>query len=834
MNPSKIAIFLCFLYIHHAGAVQKYTFNPALLEGGGKDIDIRLFNDGGQLPGVYSVDIVMNGSFVDSRDIDFRLKKNQDGNQQLEPCLSKSLLSKYGLRVEDFPFMDPEHPCADLSIIPYSRYDFQFNNQQLLISIPQKFMRQKQTGIAPKELWDDGISALLMNYNANTTRLESRPEDGDTQNSVSHYVQLQPGANIGPWRLRNQSNWQQQDNMEGKWETAYTYAERGINQIESRFILGDKSTPGEVFDAFPVRGVMLGTDENMIPYDQRSYSPIIRGIARTQARIEVKQNGYVLYSAVVAPGPFALTDLNLQGNGGNLNVTVYETDGASQVFTVPYQTPVIAVREGFLKYHTMIGRYRPSNAELGKAVGQVTMMYGLPFDLTAYSGYQMAEHYQAGSVGIGLSMGSWGAVSLDTTGSRSQRQGYTTEEGRAWRVRYGKDITSTDTSLTLSSSHYTSSGYDTLMNVLDSWGKNSGDPWGTYNPEDKPKSNTSLTLNQSLGSYGGLSLTGTRQNYWNRDGNDDSCGISYSMMLYGDTSVSVNWYRNNTVSTGSGEKRTETLTSVWLSIPLKNWLNGSTNASYQLASPSEGRSSHEAGLNGWASERQLFWDVRQRYAPGQDSSSSALSLNWYGRYGQVGGDYSYSPHQRQMGASVSGGMLIHQNGFTLGQTVGDTSALVEAPGAAGVPVGGWPGIKTDFRGYTTVPHLIPYQENTVSLDVTQLPSDAEIAQTEKKVIPTYGAIVSSQFATRIGARAMMTLKDRLSKPLPFGAMVTSDTENGTGTGIVGENSQVYLTGLTKKGTLRVQWGENKQCLVDYELPDSAGDMGLYLLNGVCR
>lgn len=47
---------------------------------------------------------------------------------------------------------------------------------------------------------------------------------------------------------------------------------------------------------------MLGSDENMVPYNQREFAPVVRGIARTQARIEVRQNGYLIQSRIVSPG----------------------------------------------------------------------------------------------------------------------------------------------------------------------------------------------------------------------------------------------------------------------------------------------------------------------------------------------------------------------------------------------------------------------------------------------------------------------------------------------------------------------------------------------------
>ncbi|HBH6974194.1 TPA: fimbria/pilus outer membrane usher protein, partial [Escherichia coli] len=141
---------------------------------------------------------------------------------------------------------------------------------------------------------------------------------------------------------------------------------------------------------------MMSSDESMVPYNLREFAPVVRGIARTQARIEVRQNGYLIQSQTVAPGAFALTDLPVTGSGSDLQVTVLESDGTAQVFTVPFTTPAIALREGYLKYNVTAGQYRsPDDAVEQTSLGQVTAMYGLPWGLTVYGGVQGAEHYQA-------------------------------------------------------------------------------------------------------------------------------------------------------------------------------------------------------------------------------------------------------------------------------------------------------------------------------------------------------------------------------------------------------------------------------------------------------
>jgi outer membrane usher protein len=819
-----------------------YTFDATQLGLAGKGVDVSLFEQGGQLPGTYTVDVMVNGTQVDSRDVVFNLSKDAAGKPVLEPCLSVEALSRYGVRVEDYPGLGgAEAQCAHLTAISQANADFRFNEQRLLLSIPQVALRPKVVGIAPEAQWDDGMPALLLNYRANANRTEYRGNNNNNNNNDSEFVQLDPGLNLGAWRLRNSTTWQKNGDQSGKWQTPYTYAERGINTWKSRLTLGERYTSSEVFDSVPFRGAMLATDDNMVPYNQRAFAPVVRGIARTQARVEVKQNGFTVYSNTVAPGPFALTDLTPSGAGGDLEVTVWETDGRPQVFTVPYNTPAISLREGYLKYSVMGGTYRSAQSSVDDTgMGQATVMYGLPWNLTGYTGVQGAQHYQAGTLGMGVSLGEWGSMSLDGTWSHGQRKDLDMEDGGMWRVRYSKTVAETDTSLSVGNTQ-SSKKYNTLTDVLESYRSDNGwlylqgsdGVYYYYTDGDRSKNRTTATLSQSLGGWGYLNLNGSREEYWNRTGHNDTYGISYGFGFQA-ASITLGWTQNKIIDT-DGERRNDRVTSVMVSVPLDRWLSGNNiNATYQVTAPSSGGATQEAGLNGDAFSRRLQWDVRERYRSGNengDHNESAMNLNWNGGYGQVGANYSYSPNLRQMGGSVSGGVVAHRHGVTLGQPLGSTVALVEAPGASDVDVGGWPGVKTDYRGYTTLGYMSPYQENTVSLDPASLPVNAEITQTDARVVPTAGAVVAAKFATRVGGRALMTLTQPDGQPVPFGALAMLSGQN-VGAGVVGEDGQVYLTGLPDTGELTVQWS-GQQCRLSYRLPADKGPAGVYAMTGTC-
>ena len=82
----------------------------------------------------------------------------------------------------------------------------------------------------------------------------------------------------------------------------------------------------------------------------------MRGLARTPAKLVIRQNGYVIYQSYVSAGAFAITDLNPTSSSGDLDVTVEEKDGGQQHYVVPYSTVPLLQREGRVKYDAVVGK----------------------------------------------------------------------------------------------------------------------------------------------------------------------------------------------------------------------------------------------------------------------------------------------------------------------------------------------------------------------------------------------------------------------------------------------------------------------------------------------
>ncbi|MBW6097877.1 hypothetical protein HT118_02085 [Escherichia coli] len=74
-----------------------------------------------------------------------------------------------------------------------------------------------------------------------------------------------------------------------------------------------------------------------------------------------------------------------------------------------------------------------------------------------------------------------------------------------------------------------------------------------------------------------------------------------------------------------------------------------------------------------------------------------------------------------------------------------------------------------------------------------------------------------------------------NKPLPFGAMVTSESSQSSG--IVADNGQVYLSGMPLAGKSSGEMGEkreNAHCVANYQLPPESQQQLLTQLSAECR
>lgn len=686
-------------------------------------------------------------------------------------------------------------------------------------------MKSDARGYIPSESWDNGITALLLNYSYNGSSNSGR--DG---NSQSDFLNLNSGVNIGPRRLRDRLTWSATRSgkyKKSQWQHIESYAERAIVPLRSRLVIGNTTTFGDIFDSLRISGVQVSTDDDMYPDSQRGFAPVIRGTAATNAVVEVRQNGYVIYQMNVSPGAFAIDELYPVYSSGDLDVTVTESDGSKQQFFVPYSAVPILLREGRAQYALVAGRYQASRySDSQSGVVQGTLKWGLPGGVTLYGGTQFTRDYFAGLAGGGLNLGFIGAVSADITQANSTLADGSKHQGQSLRALYSRSLNSLGTHFQLTGYRYSTRGFYSLeeaaldMSGSAPWGQQSNEYYyAAYNNKrDKFQAN----ITQRIGNAGSMYFNGVYETYWNIPGASNSLQVGFNY-----STGRVNYNLNYSYSRFS--QRSAANQTVFLSVSLP--LSSRMYASYNTNNSGD----HQVGISGNTLENnKLNWNVTQGYSRNKVNSGN-LSLGYQGGYGSANSGYSYGKDYRQFNYGLSGGGILHSEGVTLGQSLGETTILVEAPGVSGVSLENGNGVKTGAQGYAIQPYATPYRENRVALNANELPVDIELEQTVHLVVPSRGAVVKTSFQGHRGSRVLMSLIYQ-GKPVPFGAMATINERSG----IVADEGIVFLSGLKSSGVVRAAWGKGsgKQCLADYHLPESGQngeqESGVVRVSLICR
>ncbi len=825
-------------------------FNPTFLSDGAAGVaDLSRFEQGHQQPpGIYRVDLWRNDEFLGTRDVRFVNASEEvpAAAGGLSPCITRAMLDRLGVNAAAFPALAPAggESCLPLTkSIAGSQIAFDFAALRLNISLPQIAMQNSARGYIPPEQWDEGIPAALLNYSFSG----DRGSDED-----SYYLNLQSGLNYGPWRLRNNGAWRYTRNngeRHSDWQNISTWLGRTLIPLKSELVLGDSNTGSEVFDSLGFRGARLYSSDSMYPDSMQGYAPTVRGIARTPAKVVIRQNGYVIYQSYVQAGAFAIADLNPTSSSGDLEVTIEEKEGSQQRYTVPYSTVPLLQREGRVKYDLVAGDYRSGNQDQETPFfAQGTLIAGLVDGYTLYGGAQFASRYTALAVGAGKNLGDWGAISFDLTHARSQLADDSHHEGQSLRFLYAKSLNGYGTNFQLLGYRYSTRGFYTLDDVA--WKTMEGYQYGDSTTDDgvpdvqsyhnlrwNKKGRFQVNISQALGDYGSVYVSGSEQSYWGTSETNTWYQLGYAGGVKGVSyALSLSWSR------AAGIDDSDRIASLNVSVPFSLFMgNGyrrdsALDRAWATASASrnsDGQNSWQTGVSGTLlQDRNLNYSLMQGHASGGGASGSA-SANWQATYGTLGAGYNYSRNQHDVNWQLSGGAVGHADGITLSQPLGDTNVLIKAPGAAGVSVENQTGVRTDWRGYAVMPYATVYRYNRVALNTNTMSNNTDIENNVSSVVPTKGALVRASFETRIGVRALITVT-RAGQPVPFGAVVR-ETHSGA-TSMVGDDGQIYLSGLPLKGELMIQWGKSAQaqCRAYYQLANESQQKSITLAEARCE
>ena len=766
-------------------------------------------------PGRYRVSIDINLSFFDSREIDFAANPQGD---ELTPCLSPTLLNDMGVKLDGLEQSVGElDTCVDIErLIPGATVHMDGGKLTLSLSIPQIAMRRDIAGYVDPQRWDYGINSAFVNYQLSA----QQSRNDQTGHNNSHDLYVNSGLNLGVWRLRSNNTFRSDAKGDRTWSRAYTYLQRDLPGAHSQLTLGETFTPGDVFRSVPIRGVQIASDMSMLPDSQQHYAPTIRGVAQTRARLEIRQNGFPVYSTYVSAGPYEINDLTLASGSGELEIILTEADGQVRRFTQPYATLTHLLREGVWRYSASMGRYNaPFYATDDSMLWQGTLAMGTRWDSTVYGGLMGNDFYQAATLGIGKSLGSIGALSFDVTRSSAQTEpekSQHTVQGMSYSVKYGKSF-ETRTNLRFAGYRYSTEGYRDFTEAV-------RERSAAQRFRGSRRSMLEASVFQDIGLYSSLSLIFSQENYWQLDDAQRQFQLNFSSRF---NTVSYSLYASQSLNDDEFNERQYGLT---ISVPLE--FGRSTTATYDLRQNS-GQLNHRAALSGRAQNGLL--NYRASAASNESGRQSAeLSLGYLAPFASLGAGITQGTDFSTLSLNASGALLLHADGLETGPYLGETSGLIHVPNIANVGLLNDSSARTNDRGYALIPYLHPFRINRVILDTDQLDPNVEIDNGVTQVVPRRGAVVKALFPARKVERLLVSTRNQYGTALPFGAQISN--ADGHVLGIVGQAGQSLLSTVEGQQTIHVRWGKTsaEQCQAQFDTHNMPFEEGYRVQDLVCH
>ncbi|HBR2043253.1 TPA: fimbria/pilus outer membrane usher protein [Klebsiella pneumoniae] len=803
----------CALMLSLAGEpAYAVDFNTDVLDAADRqNIDFSRFSQMGYImPGQYQMYIMVNGQGISpsASQVTF-LESSASGADKKsrlpQACLTPEMVSRMGLTVasqEKVTYWN-NGQCADFSQL--SGVEIRPNPAEgvLYINMPQAWLEYSDASWLPPSRWDNGIPGLLLDYNINGRVHKSHK--GKQSQSLSYNGSA--GANFGAWRLRadyqgNLNHTTGRSNgtdSQLTWSRFYMY--RAIPRWRANLMLGENYTNSDIFSSWSYTGVSLESDDRMLPPKLRGYAPQISGIADTNARVVISQQGRILYDSTVPAGPFTIQDLDSSVRG-RLDVEIIEQDGRKKTFQVETAYVPYLTRPGQIRYKLVSGRSRNyGHTTEGPVFTAGEASWGISNKWSLYGGGIVAGDYNALGVGLGRDLNEFGTISADVTQSVARIPSEGTLQGKSWRLSYSKRFDEANADITFAGYRFSERNYMTMDRYLNARYRNDF--------SGREKELYTATLSKHFEDWKtSLSLRYDHQTYWDRRTSDNYMAtVNHYFDAFGFKNISLGM----NVSRSKYKDRDNDSASVQLSIP---W--GTGRANYQ-GIMSNDRYINTLSYNDTMNKGLSSYTLSVGMGSGGGISSQrqmSANYNHNSPLAKLSADFSTVENSyTSFGLSAVGGATITSKGAALhaGGRNGGTRLLIDTDGVGGVPVDGGR-VSTNRWGIGVVTSVNSYYRNTTSVDLNKLPEDIEATRSVVESALTEGAIGYREFGVLKGSRLFAVLRLADNSHPPFGASVTN--AKGRELGMVADSGLSWLSGVNPGETLNVGWDGKTQCVVD--------------------
>jgi outer membrane usher protein FimD/PapC len=737
--------------------------------------------------GSHLVDINLNGNFKTTAQIQV--------NDRGIICFTPELFGVLGIAL---PEKKTAAECDDwLGKQPATSIAWQSESQTLSIVVPPALLQQESIG-------DYGGTAGHINYDYYSSLNKS-----EYQNQRYSWLSLSSGINIANWMIRSQQNIQ--DNQgEITTTVSSTYIERYLGSLNKIFQAGEISTRNTLFPLGRLRGFQLYPDDALLRNGASGVA--IDGMANTpQARVEVRQYDQLVYSTLVAAGPFHLTNIPVQNRNAELDVNVVETSGETQQFIVPAILLMNASQPESRGFSMSFGKLKNQSSDDANIPAILTLDKDWqPINrMSLRTGSLLSSKYQSVAAAISGQLASMPGQSFSLQALLVQDQ---YQHKKSAQVRaYSNHAVTENLTLSLGASKSTPS-YASIEEASLRSRRQDEQSWG-YSADNSELSLGASWNNEQLGTF---SFTHSLTTSY-----PDNERWRYSMLTWNrrfDNGLQFTTSASQAKSRGRNNKS--------LNINL-SWPLGEKRVRHYYRSSNQ-RNVMGSDINlalGTSNNLQLA--VEENTKAHNRSLQTSLSSDL--RYTNVNTSMQLdNQHQRNYSMSGNGSVVAHGKGVTFSNIpVQDTYGILSLNRPlAGVPVITPAGTSwTDWRGMALIPSLTPWNDNAIDVDVDKLPKNIDISNGHRTLRPARGTVKQVQITMLSGNRLLMTITLANGQLLPKGSTLWMEEK------IVAEavdEGLVFISNAESKGTFHVKVAQSTdECDVQYQLNGPSGENTLY-------
>ncbi len=778
------------------------------------NIDINRFSNSAYIqPGKYMMKWYMNK--IQMPEIEFIISDSDNNNSPSSVCFTAENISKIALTKEAIEHLEWYNDCLDLSSLSGSTYNIDISTLSLYFQIPKNLLEYTDEYWDSPSLWDSGINGALLDYNINS---RVNYPNGN-YNSYAVNANGVAGFNLGTWRARTE--WQaeiQHDtgsnlpiNRSIKWNQFHAYRE--IKALKSKLILGEDYLDSNLFEIFRYIGVSLRTDINMLPPNLRDFAPEVTGIAKTNAQVTISQQGKLIYQTQVPAGAFIINNIPSYTNG-ILDVKIEELDGSIQEYKINAKSSPYLTRPGSVRYKLATGKVSSDDYHYQDPFVAGELSWGLTNSLSMFSGLIGSNNYKSIAIGLGQNLFSFGALSFDITKSIANKSNNESEKGSTYRVNYIKQLVDLDAQIHISAMRYS----DNFMTMSDLTNYNYS--YVSNNNSHKMKGFYSLSLNKRHDTQRiSTTFTYTDRTYWNKS-NDTRYDATLSK--YFDLGDYKNISLNFTGYSSKFEKYRDKGAYLNISIPWGNY----SSINYNTNINADNKVSHMVGVF-----NRIDDETNYRLNLGHRSNKFIGSsfINHDASHAKINASSSFAESEYlAFGLSAQGGVTITKEGGAFHRTgiPGSTRILVDTDGVQAIPVKGYgASAYSNIFGKIVIPEVRSYYRNKISINLDEMPNNADVIDTVDTATLTEGAIGYRKFKVNSGLKMMVIIKLENGNNPPFGAEIYN--RKGVNTGIIGESGLTYLSGINADEIMTI--GKNTHSLCAIQIPNDLASINHSML-----